>query len=66
MRSIWPWLEEAGPCILALQAERACELRNAEMLEPANIHSLNWWQKKYLWPWVTFRLVRDVEDSAHG
>ncbi|KAF5020288.1 hypothetical protein F66182_7664 [Fusarium sp. NRRL 66182] len=22
---------------------------------------LNWWQKKYLWPWVTFRLVRDVE-----
>ncbi|CCT75583.1 uncharacterized protein FFUJ_11611 [Fusarium fujikuroi IMI 58289] len=27
---------------------------------------LNWWQKKYLWPWVTFRLVRDVEDSAHG
>ncbi|ENH66513.1 hypothetical protein FOC1_g10003640, partial [Fusarium oxysporum f. sp. cubense race 1] len=22
---------------------------------------LNWWQKKYLWPWVTFRLVRDIE-----
>ncbi|RSM19686.1 hypothetical protein CDV31_001573 [Fusarium ambrosium] len=22
---------------------------------------LNWWQKKYLWPWVTFRLVRDVK-----
>ncbi|KAG7406486.1 Ergothioneine biosynthesis protein 1 [Fusarium oxysporum f. sp. rapae] len=21
---------------------------------------LNWWQKKYLWPWVTFRLVRDI------
>ncbi|KAF4979047.1 hypothetical protein FZEAL_4678 [Fusarium zealandicum] len=21
---------------------------------------LNWWQKKYAWPWVTFRLVRDV------
>ncbi|RBQ71513.1 hypothetical protein FVER14953_20687 [Fusarium verticillioides] len=25
---------------------------------------LNWWQKRYLWPWVTFRLVRDVEQSA--
>ncbi|KIL86960.1 hypothetical protein FAVG1_09513 [Fusarium avenaceum] len=24
---------------------------------------LNWWQKKYLWPWVTFRLVRDIEHS---
>ena len=23
--------------------------------------SLNWWQKKYLWPWVTFRLVRDTQ-----
>ncbi|GKU05453.1 hypothetical protein FLAG1_07359 [Fusarium langsethiae] len=22
---------------------------------------LNWWQTRYLWPWVTFRLVRDVE-----
>ncbi|KAI8712430.1 hypothetical protein NCS52_01341200 [Fusarium sp. LHS14.1] len=22
---------------------------------------LNWWQKKYLWPWVTFRLVRDMK-----
>ncbi|EXL92620.1 C-type lectin protein [Fusarium oxysporum II5] len=22
---------------------------------------LNWGQKKYLWPWVTFRLVRDIE-----
>ncbi|KAM5365158.1 hypothetical protein ACJZ2D_011145 [Fusarium nematophilum] len=21
---------------------------------------LNWWKKKYLWPWVTFRLVRDT------
>ncbi|KAF4498755.1 hypothetical protein FAGAP_5064 [Fusarium agapanthi] len=26
---------------------------------------LNWWQKKYLWPWVTFCLVRDIEQSAH-
>ncbi|KAF5723707.1 hypothetical protein FMUND_1641 [Fusarium mundagurra] len=25
---------------------------------------LNWWQKKYLWPWVTFRLVRDIEQNA--
>ncbi|KAF5670013.1 tRNA-specific adenosine deaminase [Fusarium heterosporum] len=25
---------------------------------------LNWWQKKYLWPWVTFRLVRDVKYNA--
>ncbi|KAF5567937.1 DUF323 domain-containing protein [Fusarium napiforme] len=24
---------------------------------------LSWWQKKYLWPWVTFRLVRDIEQS---
>lgn len=32
MRSIWPWLEEAGPCILVLQAERACELHDTEML----------------------------------
>ncbi|KAH7184851.1 C-type lectin protein, partial [Fusarium flagelliforme] len=22
---------------------------------------LNWWQTKYLWPWVTFRLVRGIE-----
>ncbi|CZS81522.1 unnamed protein product [Fusarium graminearum] len=22
---------------------------------------LNWWQTKYVWSWVTFRLVRDVE-----
>ncbi|KAF4450078.1 hypothetical protein FALBO_16544 [Fusarium albosuccineum] len=22
---------------------------------------LNWWQKKYVWPWVTFRLVRDIK-----
>lgn len=42
MRSIWPWLEEVGPCILVSQAERACELRHTEMPEPANIRSLNW------------------------
>ncbi|KAH8683751.1 C-type lectin protein [Ilyonectria robusta] len=22
---------------------------------------LNWWQRGYAWPWVTFRLVRDIE-----
>ncbi|KAL4731916.1 hypothetical protein ACLX1H_000912 [Fusarium chlamydosporum] len=24
---------------------------------------LNWWQTKYFWPWVTFRLVRDVQTA---
>ncbi|KAF4342147.1 hypothetical protein FBEOM_3880 [Fusarium beomiforme] len=27
---------------------------------------LNWWQKKYLWPWVTFRLCRHHQTEVDG